>query len=111
MSDVIMEFHEDTSFFSQLSMMFPPDAPAPEWDKKGEYTIDRLVIYAVTHRDRLLKVGKKMTLRDVCKASKGKAGEPRDGLELQDGSTNVIVVPKGGVEAKWIEEFKRNRDS
>jgi Cns1/TTC4 Wheel domain len=110
-SDVIAHFVEDTPFFAHLQTMFPPDAPAPEWDKKGEYTSGQLAIYAVTHRKRLLKVGQKMTLRDVCKASGAKEGEPRDGLELKDGCLTLVVVPKGRVEAKWVEEFKRSRGS
>lgn len=107
-SDVIPNFVEDTSFAAHLSTMFPPDAPAPEWDKKGEYVNGQLVVYAMTSRRRLLKVGKNMNLRDVCKASRGKEGEPRDGLELKDGCLTFVVVPKGQVEEEWVKDFKRN---
>ena len=110
-SDVISHFIEDTPFSAHLAAMFPPEAPAPEWDEKHEYAADKLVVYAMTHRKRLLKVGKKMTLRGVSNASKEKEGQPRDGLELKDGCLTFVVLPKGDVETKWVEEFKRNRDS
>lgn len=109
-SDVITEFHEDTPFAAHIETMFPPQTSAPEWDKNGEYMTGNLVVYAMTRRKRLLKVGKKMTLRDVCTAAKEKQGDPRDGLELKDGCLTFVVVPKGDVETKWVEEFKRARD-
>ena len=109
-SDVIAEFVEDTSFAAHLETMFPPQAPAPDWDKKGEYTEGKMVVYAMTRRKRLLKVGKKMTLRDVCNAAKGKPGEARDGLDLKDGCLTFVVVPKGDVEKKWVDDFKKTRE-
>ncbi|KAI9000943.1 40S ribosomal protein S7 [Trametes punicea] len=108
-SDLISHFQEDTPFSAHLSAMFPPNAPQPEWDKEGEYTDGNLVVYGFTKRQRLLKVGKKMTLRDVFKAAKAKDGEPKDGLELKDGTLTFIVLPKGVEEQKWVEDFKRNR--
>ncbi|KAJ7162561.1 hypothetical protein C8R43DRAFT_990664 [Mycena crocata] len=108
-SDVIPEFVEDTPFAAHLSTMFPPKAPAPNWDVKEEYVDGKLVIYAMTHRKRLLKVGKKMTLRDVCTAAKAKDGELRDGLEVKDGCLTFAVLPKGDVEKKWVEEYKNTR--
>lgn len=90
--------------------MFPHSAPPPNWDTKGEHVDGNLVVYAITTRKRLLKVGKKMTLMDVCKASKGKDGEPRDGLELRDGCLTFVVLPKGAVEQKWVEDFKKTRN-
>lgn len=108
-SDIISEFIEDTPFSAHITNMFPPQAPAPEWDKKGEYVDGRLVLYAMTHRRRLLKVGKKMTLRDVFNASQAKEGEPEDGLELKDGCLTFVVLPKGEVEREWIDDFKNNR--
>ena len=85
--------------------------PAPSWDVKAEYSADRIVIYAMTHRRRLLKVGKKMTLRDVLKASAAKEGEPKDGLPLKGGCLSFVVLAKGDVEKKWIEDFKKARDA
>ncbi|KAK7470989.1 ribosomal protein S7A, variant 2 [Stygiomarasmius scandens] len=109
-SDVIPEFVEDTPFTAHLEIMFPPNAAPPEWDAKHEYMNGNLVIYAMTKRKRLLKVGKKMSLRDVCNAAKAKEGEPKDGLELKDGCLTFVVLPKGDVEKKWVEEFKKTRD-
>jgi len=109
-SDVIPQFVEDTPFSAHLSAMFPPQAAPPEWDSKGEYIDGQLVIYAMTHRKRLLKVGKKMTLRDVCIAARAKDGEIKDGLQLKDGCLTFAVMPKGEIEKKWIEEFKHSRD-
>ncbi|KIM83927.1 hypothetical protein PILCRDRAFT_818954 [Piloderma croceum F 1598] len=110
-SDIISHFAEDTPFSAHLTAMFPPQAPAPEWDKNGEYIDGQLVVYGITLRKRLLKIGKKMTLTDVCKAAKAKAGEPRDGLEVKDGCLTFVVLPKGDVEKKWVEDFKMNRES
>ena len=93
--------------------MFPPSSAEnlerrPEWDKKGEYLAPNLVVYAITHKKRLLKVGKKMSLLDLCDASKGKDGQP-DGLEVKNGYLSVVVLPKGSVERRWVEEFKATR--
>lgn len=102
-SDVIPEFIEDTPFSAHLQLMFPPQAPHPEWDAKRQYINGQLVIYAITKTKRLLKVGKKMSLRDVCKAA-------TDGLEVKDGCLTFVVLPKGQVESDWVAEFKRTRD-
>lgn len=109
-SDVIPEFYEDTTFEAHLEQIFPPKGSPSPWDLNGEYTYKNLVIYAMTHRKRLLKVGKKMTLQDIFKAAKGKPGEARDGLEVKDGCITFVVLPKGGEEAKWVEEFKKTRE-
>jgi Cns1/TTC4 Wheel domain len=108
-SDVISEFVEDTTFRAHFETMFPPNAPAPDWDLKREYFPQNLVTYVPTHHKRLLKVGKGMTLRDVCREAKAKKGQPRDGLEVKDGCLSFVVMPKGEVEKKWVEDFKRLR--
>lgn len=110
MSDMISHFVEDTPFSAHVEAMFPPQAPAPQWDQKGEYVAGNLVVYAMTYRKRLLKTGKKMTLRDVFKAGREKPGDPVDGLELKDGVLTFVVLPKGEAEQKWIEEFKKSRE-
>jgi len=107
-SDIIAHFVEDTTFSAHISEMFPPQAPAPSWDPAGLYTTKTLVVYAMTRRKRLLKVGKKMSLRDVCNAAKAKEGEP-DGLELKDGCLTFVVIPKGEIEQNWVDEYKRTR--
>lgn len=89
--------------------MFPPQASAPTWDEKQEYTASDVVVYAMTRRKRLLKVGRKMTLRDVCRAAKEKEGDPADGLEIKDGYLTFAVLPKGDKEQTWVDEYKRSR--
>ncbi|KAI0313606.1 40S ribosomal protein S7 [Amylostereum chailletii] len=108
-SDAIPQFVETTTFGAQMETMFPPAAPAPGWDAAGEYVDGRLVAYAMTRRKRLLKIGRKMTLRQVCAAAGAKAGEPRDGLEMKDGCLTFVVLPKGQAEQKWVDEFKKGR--
>ncbi|KAJ4492833.1 40S ribosomal protein S7 [Lentinula edodes] len=98
-SDVIPGYVEDTPFFTHLEIMFNP---APEWDTKRQYKAENLVVYAITRRKRLLKVGKKMSLRNVFNASKGKEGDPPDGLELKDNCLTFVVLPKGEVDMKWM---------
>lgn len=104
-SDTVPDFHEDATFGDHLAAMFPPNAQPPNWDKAGEYVNGRLSIYAATSRKRLLKIGKKMTLRDVIR----EAGKDGDGLELQGGCLAFIAVPRGEIETNWIAEFKSNK--
>jgi hypothetical protein len=105
-SDLIESFHESSTFGEHLATMFPPVTPPLEWDRKREYSNDgRLVIYAMSHRGRLLKVGRNMTLKQVCKAAAGK-GEVRDGLEIADGCLSFAVLTKGEIEEKWVQEWK-----
>jgi hypothetical protein len=117
-SDIIAQFVEDATFGAHLAVMFPRDAPVSSrqsWDTEGKYVDDgSLVVYAMTRRKRLLKVGRKMTLRDVCRAASGGSGSTAgpdgrcDGLEFMDGCLSFVVVPKGEVERKWVEEYKRS---
>ncbi|KZV73588.1 hypothetical protein PENSPDRAFT_282114 [Peniophora sp. CONT] len=107
-TDAIPNFAEHTPFSAHLSAMFPPNAPPPAWDTKGEYIADKLVVYAVTRRKRVLKVGKRMSLADVCRSAGGKEGE-KDGLEMRDGGLAFAVLPKGEEEQRWVEQVKRER--
>jgi hypothetical protein len=95
--------------------MLPPNAAPPEWDKEQNYINDgRLVVYASTRRKRLLKVGKRMTLKDLIQAAKGKAvadlEEEKDGLEMRDGTLDVIILVKGSIENEWVAGFKKDLD-
>ncbi|KAI0034417.1 hypothetical protein K488DRAFT_45503 [Vararia minispora EC-137] len=108
-TDAIPSFVEATPFTLHLESMFPPSAPPPNWDVSREYVAGALTVYAMTRRKRLLKVGKKMSLRDVCEAARAKEGEERDGLELKDGCLTFVVLPKGEEEHKWVAQFKRER--
>lgn len=109
-SDMVPKFYEDTTFGDQLAGMFPPSVPAPEWDARHEYAAGKLSLYAISHSKRLLKVGMRMTLRDLFNAARmSKDGKP-DGLEVRDGCVSIVVVPKGDVEQGWVQEFKSSRD-
>jgi len=111
-SDVVPAFVEDTEFGAVLATMFPPVAPRPSWDADRRYVLGSLVVYAMTRRKRLLKVGRKMTLRDVCRAAGGTGGggtNVEDGLEVKDGCLSFVVVPRGEAEQKWVEEYKSTR--
>ncbi|KAF5393950.1 hypothetical protein D9757_000319 [Collybiopsis confluens] len=110
-SDVIPKYVEDTPFATHMDIMFNPTGPPPEWDTKRQYRAGNLVVYALTRRKRLLKVGKKMSLKDVFKASQAKEGDPPDGLELKDNCLSFVVLPKGEEEQKWVEEFKKTREA
>jgi len=112
-SDLISHYDEETPISSHLADMFPLSSSEnkerrPEWDKKGEYFVPNLVVYAITHKKRLLKAGKKMSLLDIFAAAKGKGGEV-DGLEIKNGCVSLAVLPKGEIESRWVEEFKAAR--
>lgn len=108
-SDVISEYTENVPFQAHLDQMLPPKGSRPEWDKKAEYNVKNVNIYAMTAKKRLFKVGKNKTLREAFEAGKSKPGEPRDGLELKDGCLTFVVVPRGAIENQWIAEFKSTK--
>lgn len=105
-SDTVAEFYEDTTFGDLLGSMFPPGAPAPDWDSTHQYVVGAIACYAITRKRRLLKVGMKMTLRELLNTAKvTKEGRP-DGLELREGYLQFVVLPKGDVERGWVAQFK-----
>ncbi|KAG8821778.1 hypothetical protein FRC19_007258 [Serendipita sp. 401] len=108
-SDIISSFEEHTKFTDHLEVMFPPNGARPGWDIKEEYDVSNLALYASTKKKRLLKIGKKTTLAELCRNAAAKPGEPVDYLELAGAHLAIIVLPKGDVEQKWIEDFKRER--
>jgi hypothetical protein len=79
MSDVVPKFVEDTTSGAHLELMFPPGQLSRQpWDTDGKSVDDGSpVVYAMTRRKGSLKVGRRMILRDVCRAAGG--GE-QDGL-------------------------------
>lgn len=114
-SDLVSHFHEDTPVGTQLEQMFPAEARGSlPWDTAGEYVDSNLNIYATTHGKRLLRLGKKLTLREVMDQGARDAdkatGQERDGVVLQDGILSLVVLPKGKAEADWVALFKRERD-
>ncbi|WWC60175.1 uncharacterized protein I303_102740 [Kwoniella dejecticola CBS 10117] len=118
-SDFISNFQENTSFLDQMRIMFPESAnrvevPYADWDEKRDYRIDNLVIYVETSEKRLLKVGKELTLREIIMKARREANVEakitKDGIVLRDGLLSFVVLPKGPVEKKWIDDFKKSRD-
>ncbi|ETS61977.1 hypothetical protein PaG_03528 [Moesziomyces aphidis] len=117
-SDFISDFHEDTPLAEYLSTIFPSSSRGSlPWDKAGEYYDGNLVVYASTRRQRLLKLGRKLTLRHVMDQAY-KDAEPgmdkvrdRDGLVMHDGILSLVVVPKGDAEKQWVDKFKAQRDN
>lgn len=117
-SDFISDYHEDTPISSYLSTIFPLSSRGSlPWDLKQEYYDENLQVYATTKRDRLLKIGKKLSLREVIdqafkQADKSKGEDQvrdRDGLVMRDGILSLIVLPKGDAEKEWVEKFKNER--
>ncbi|KZS97600.1 TPR-like protein [Sistotremastrum niveocremeum HHB9708] len=106
-SDMISHFYESTPFAMHIQAMFPPEGSRPEWDTNNEYNAGSLVVYAITHKMRILKVGKKMTLRDVFKAAAGKDGVT-DGLVLKNNCLSFAILPSGKVEKEWVQEYKNS---
>jgi hypothetical protein len=110
-SDLIAEFHEDSVLGDHLDVMFPPQGAPQPFDPAGSlYNSANLVVYVQTKRKRILKVGRNMTLYKLFEAARPKAGDPPDGLEMKEGCLTLVVLPKGEVEKKWVEEAKRTRD-
>lgn len=117
-SDFISDFHEDTPLGEYLSTIFPASSRGSlPWDTAGEYYDGNLVVYASTRRQRLLKLGRKLTLRHVMDQAY-KDAEPgmdkvrdRDGLVMQDGILSLVVLPKGDAEKQWVDKFKAQRDN
>ncbi|KAG8903136.1 hypothetical protein FRB99_003679 [Tulasnella sp. 403] len=121
-SDLITSFDPSATFSSHLATMFPPTpgippvptaygvqppTKGPDWDTLGEYHTTNLSVYAITLQKRLLKIGKRMTLRDACDAAAiVPPGIDRDGLELRDGALTFTVLPKGDKEKAWVEDYK-----
>ncbi|TFL05546.1 40S ribosomal protein S7 [Pterulicium gracile] len=108
-SDAIPSFLESTTFTAHLSSMFPPHGTRPDWDTKGEYVEGNLVVYVITRRKRLLKVGRKMTLGDVFERA-GRDGEGReDWVDVKEGCVGVVVLPKGEVEGRHSRLLKMSQ--
>ena len=96
--------------------MFPSPVsviPKKSWDTKGEFTSRNVNVSATTHKQRILKVGRKMELKDIidqCAASSGK-GADRDGMVLTDGTLLLYVFAKGSAaERDWLDKMRRERE-
>ncbi|KZW03855.1 TPR-like protein [Exidia glandulosa HHB12029] len=104
-SDLISAFHEDTTFGDHLSQMLPPLGTRPDWDTRGEYTLDNVTVYAASRSHRLFRIGKDKTLREAMAAPQ--KGQPQDGLEIREGCLSFVVLPRGAEEKKWVDNYKK----
>lgn len=119
-SDLITDYHEDTPLSSYLSTMFPTEARGSlRWDVNAEYYDTNLQVYATTRKHRLLKLGRKLCLREImdqafqqADPAKGEhAVRDRDGLIMRDGILSLVVLPKGNAEQAWVQKFKADRQT
>ena len=117
-SDFIPDCHEDTPLSTYLSTMFPRSLVGSlPWDTGREYWDANLHVYATTRKKRLLKLGKKLSLREVMDQAfqtgqgQGQGVADRDGLVMSDGVLSLVVLPKGEAETRWVEQFKLHRDA
>ena len=107
-SDLISEYHEDTPIGMHLEVMFPLEARGSlPWDAQGEYVANRLSVIAKTRKGRLLRVGHKLSLRELLDQGATPSNDDRDGIVLRDGIIDLYVLPKGSdAERQWITANK-----
>jgi len=100
--DLILTFHQDVTFGDQLDAFNAQNAGQAR--SPGEE-----VVYAVTKSGRILKVGRKLTLKKIIEAAAQKLPDGKmDGLDLVEGwCLEFYIVPKGDEEASWIQEMKK----
>ena len=92
--DLIKAWAEKDAITHHLSYILPPP-----WDSKNEYKLSGVDCYMDTSSGGLMKVGKKLSLREVL--SNGKT-------EVVDGIVRIYVVPVSYA-AQWIDEVKRQK--
>lgn len=97
--DLILTFRQDVTFGDQLDAF---NAQSNVQDQHRASSPE--TVYAVTKKGRLLKAGRKLTLKQIIAAS----AKDGDGLELNDGwCLEFYIVPAGGEpEQRWIQEMK-----
>lgn len=93
--DLIMAFPEEATFGDALASM-GRDASTTQ-------------LYLATKRNRVLKIGPKLTLGKVLAAAgKVKEGEAPDGWELKEGwAFEMVGVPKTSAGDDWIQNWKK----
>ncbi|POY74658.1 hypothetical protein BMF94_2420 [Rhodotorula taiwanensis] len=97
--DLIMAFPEDATFGDALASM-------------GRDT-STTQLYFATKRNRVLKIGPKLTLGKVLAAAgKVKEGEQPDGWELREGwAFEMVGVPKTSAGDEWVQNWKKELQS
>ncbi|KAI8804567.1 hypothetical protein BJ742DRAFT_760381 [Cladochytrium replicatum] len=108
-SDLIAQFHEDSTFRDHLETMFDDPENRPGWDPEGaNYTSEKLDVYFETREDldpqengkqkerrRLLKIGKDLTLGQVMSSKD---------FRVVDGMGVFFVLPTKG---DFTKTFKK----
>lgn len=97
--DLILTFRQDVTFGGQLDAFNAQNNVQQQRRAAGSETV-----YAVTKQGRLLKAGRKLTLKQIIAA----CAKPGDGLELTDGwCLEFYIVPAGGEEEQnWVKDMK-----
>lgn len=98
--DLILTFRQDVTFGGQLDAFNAQNnVQAQQRNAQNE------TVYAATKQGRLLKVGRRLTLKQIIAA----CVKEKDGLELVNGwCLEFYIVPSGGpAEKEWIQEMKR----
>ncbi|KAL7268001.1 HSP70/90 co-chaperone [Rhizina undulata] len=95
-SDFIKAFSEHSSLQEQLSIVL---AEPPSWDTAREYTPASVEAYMETKTGGLIKVGKKVALREVLGGGK---------VEVVDEVLKIMIVPKAR-SGHFIEEWKKKK--
>jgi Cns1/TTC4 Wheel domain len=109
----LREDHEFGQYFDKvLRLPRASNLTLPGHMQSGEHS-RKLTVYVQTRRLRILKVGKKMTVRQVidqCAQAPGD-GVEQDGLVLTDGALCLSVFVKGSpAEKSWIDSRKMIRE-
>lgn len=97
--DLILTFRQDVTFGGQLDAFNAQNNVQQQ--NRGPVTE---TVYAVTKQGRLLKAGRKLTLKQIIPA----CVKEGDGLELTDGwCLEFYIVPAGGdAEQSWVKDMK-----
>jgi len=102
-TDRISNFREDIPIWVYLAANLPGPGsrnPRKTWDVTGEWHTGNLTVYTETQKQRIIKVSRNMTLRNVmekaAECEKGaEKGTEQDGLELIMNQLSFSVFVKG----------------
>lgn len=93
--DLIPEWAEDVAIQDQLAAFDP-----------GLLDFD---LFTITRRGRILRLGKKLTLKQICAKASSTKNDEKDSLELIGGwSLEIYAVETGKRSENWIAEMKRD---
>ena len=93
-SDFIKAFSEQDAILGHLDYLLPLP-----WDDKKEYTEKSVSCYMDTTTGGIIKLGKKVPLREIL---------AQDKVEVVDGLVRIYVVPQS-LAPTWIEQLKSKK--